>query len=107
MNWLVYHIAGGHAFFSGVALVILAALASTQSKPLAIRFSVWGFLIGAMAISISSTPLPYWYYGIAVAVTIAWVVSRYVVRWRRWATFAVIGVSRERGCGCPKIRLLD
>ncbi len=49
MNWVIYHIASGHAFFSGVALVILAALTSTQSTPTATRVTVWGFLIGAIA----------------------------------------------------------
>lgn len=92
MNWLVYHIASGQAFFSGVALVVIAALASTQSKPIAKRVTVLGFLIGAIAITISSTAIPYWYYGIALVVTIAWVISRYVEKWRRWAPFAVIGV---------------
>ena len=30
MNWLVYHIASGHAFFTGVALFIIAALVSIR-----------------------------------------------------------------------------
>ncbi|MHC4406183.1 MAG: SGNH/GDSL hydrolase family protein [Planctomycetota bacterium] len=90
MNWLVYHIASGHAFFTGVVLVIIAALTSTRSKPIAKRITVSAFLIGAIAITISSTAIPYWYYVIALVLTLAWAISRYVKKWRRWAPFAVI-----------------
>jgi len=90
MNWIIYHIASGHAFFTGVALVIVAALVSAQSKPIAKRITIFGFLIGAIAIAISSSAIPYWYYGIASVATIAWVMSRYVEKWRRWARLAMI-----------------
>lgn len=92
MNGLVYHIASGHAFFSGVALVIIAALASTRTKPVANRIAVLAFLIGAIAITISSTAIPYWYYMVVLVATVAWACSRYVEKWRRWAPFAVIAV---------------
>jgi acyl-CoA thioesterase-1 len=92
MNWLVYHIASGHAFFTGVALVIIAALASTQAKPIVNRMAGLAFLIGAVAITISSTALPYGYYAVALVATVAWVISRYVKKWRRWAPFTVIAV---------------
>jgi hypothetical protein len=54
MNWLVYHTASRHAFFTGIGLVILAGLVSSQNKPIANRIAVWAFLIGAVAITISS-----------------------------------------------------
>ena len=75
MNWLVYHIVSGDAFFSGVALIIVAALASTRSTAIATRVAVLGLLIGVIAVAISSTAIPYWCYGLAVIVTIAWPVS--------------------------------
>lgn len=90
MNWLVYHIASGHAFFSGVVLIIVAALASTRLTPIAKRLTVLAFLIGAIAIAISSTAIPYWYYGTAIVITIAWLISGYLERWRRWTRIAVI-----------------
>lgn len=90
MNWFVYHIASGHVFFTGVALVIVAALASTSTKPIANRVAVPAFLIGAVAIAISSTAIPYWYYAFAVVVTVVWALSRYLRKLRRWAPYAVI-----------------
>ncbi len=92
MNWLVYHIASGQAFFSGVALIILAALASTCSRPIAKRLTGLAFVIGVIAVAISSTPIPYWYYAIASVVTVAWLVSGYLAKWRRWTRIAVIAV---------------
>jgi hypothetical protein len=46
MNWLVYHIVSGHSFFTGVALLVLAAFASTRSRPIFSRITVLSFLIG-------------------------------------------------------------
>jgi acyl-CoA thioesterase I len=92
MSWLVYHIASGHAFFTGVGLVILAVLVSSGNKPIANRIAALAFLIGAVAITISSTPIPYWYYVVALVPTVAWVISRYVKSWNRWAPTAVVAV---------------
>lgn len=57
MNWFIHHIASSHAFFSGVALIIVAALASARSTPIAKRLTALAFLIGAIAIAISSTAI--------------------------------------------------
>ena len=92
MNWLVYHIVSGHAFFSGVALVIVATVSSTRSRPIFKRITVLAFLIGVVAIVVSSTAIPYWYYAFAAVVTLAWIGSRYVVKWRRWSPFALAAV---------------
>lgn len=90
MNWLVYHIASGHAFFTGVALVVLAVLVSSRNKPISNRIAFWAFLIGAVAITISSTAIPYWYYVVALVPTVAWIVSRYMKSLSGWAPTAVI-----------------
>ncbi len=92
MNWLVFHIVSGHAFFTGVLLVMLAAFASNSSKPLVKRITVISFLIGSIAIAISSTPIPYWYYAVALVVSIAWMISGFVKQWRRWTSFTVIAI---------------
>jgi acyl-CoA thioesterase-1 len=92
MNWLVFHVLSGQAFFTGVALIVVAALASRQSKPIARRITALAFLIGVIAITISSTAIPYWYYAVALFVTIAWFASHYVKTWRRWSAFAVVAV---------------
>lgn len=60
MNGLVYHIVSGQAFFSGIALLVLAAFASTRPQPIFRRITVLSFLIGVIAVVVSSTAIPYW-----------------------------------------------
>ncbi len=92
MNWLVYHIVSGQAFFTGVALLILAAVSSTRSRPIFRRITALSFLIGIIAVVISSTAISYWWYGVAGAVTLVWIASRFKHDWRRWSACAVVGV---------------
>lgn len=92
MNWLVFHIVSGQAFFTGVALLVFAAWASSQSRPIFRRAVVLAFLVGVIAVAVSSTAIPYWYYAIAVAVSIAWMVSRFKPAWRGWAAKAMAAV---------------
>ncbi len=89
MHWLIFHIVSGHSFFTGVALIVLAALASAQSRPLFKRFTPLFFLVGVIAVVVSSTAIPYWYYVVATAATLVWIASCVVTKWRRWAAFAV------------------
>jgi len=90
MNWLVFHVASGQSFFSGVALVVFATLLSARSGLIAKRLTSVAFLMGVIAIAISSTPLPYWYYGLAGLITMGWLVSVYVARWQCCSQIAVI-----------------
>ncbi|QDV50982.1 SGNH/GDSL hydrolase family protein [Gimesia fumaroli] len=92
MNPIVYHIASGQAFFTGVALIILAALLSLREHRLARRLMVLSFLLGVIAAAVSSTPLPWWLYGIMGVVTLVWLCSGFVKKSRRAAAYAVIGV---------------
>lgn len=98
MNLLVYHIVSGQVFFTGVALLVLAAWASTQTRPLLKRLVVLAFLVGVIAVVVSSTAIPYWYYGVAAVVTIAWIVSRYKPSWRRWAPYAMMAAWLVAAC---------
>ena len=50
MNGLVYHIVSGQSFFTGVALLVLAAFASTCTRPVFKRITVLSFLIGVIAV---------------------------------------------------------
>jgi acyl-CoA thioesterase-1 len=92
MNFLVYHIVSGQSFFSGVALLVIAALASTRTKPIFRRVTALSFLIGAIAVVVSSTAIPYWYYAVAVTVTLIWIVSGFKKEWRRHAAFTMAGI---------------
>ena len=92
MNWLVFHIVSGQAFFTGIAMLIGAASASLWGTGAVKRLGILGGVIGLIAVGISSTPLPYWYYGIAGLVTLAWIGTQFRNRWRRSVTFAFIAV---------------
>ncbi len=83
MNPVVVHIVSGHAFFTGVALVVVAAIIPTRARPIAKRMAVLASLVGLLAIVISSTPIPYWYCAIAAVGTIVWIAS--LVRKRLWS----------------------
>jgi acyl-CoA thioesterase-1 len=90
MNPIVFHLASGHSFFTGIALVILAVFASRSQSRIAHRSAVVLFLIGVIGIVLSSTPVPYWLYGIAAIGTILWFVSAFVKSWRVWAHWVAI-----------------
>ena len=92
MNWLVYHVVSGQAFFTGCILLIVAAVTSMQSRAVLKRITVLSFLIGVIAVVVSSTAIPYWHYGIAAAVTLASFVSRFRPNWRRRVAYAVAAV---------------
>ena len=90
MNWLVFHIVSGQSFFTGIVLLLIAVTISTATRPLYKRLTALAFLIGIIAISVSSTPIPYWLYAVAAFVTLAWIISRFKESWRRWASYAMI-----------------
>lgn len=89
MNWIVYHVASGHSFFSGATLLIFAALASASARPTLNRSKLLMLLIGIISIVVSSTTLPYWLYAVAGAVTLVWIVTWYIPPWGRWAPYAM------------------
>jgi acyl-CoA thioesterase-1 len=90
MNWLVFHIVSGQSFFSGMLLVIAAALSSMQSAPVFKRFTVLLFVLGIIAVAVSSTPLPPAFYSFAAFVTM-WVGFHFVGKWR-WSLRAPYGI---------------
>ena len=92
MNWLVYHIVAGQAFFSGICLLVVAAFSSRCSRPIFSRTTILSFFVGVIAVAVSSTAIPYLLYAIAVAVTVLWIATRFKKQWRRWATYAFAGV---------------
>src|SRR4051812_33075385 len=75
-NALIYHIASGQAFFSGVALVHLAAVLATRAsgrRRAALRTA--SLRLGLLLIAVSGTPLPVAFYAPAGLVSIAWGVA--------------------------------
>jgi acyl-CoA thioesterase-1 len=85
MNWIVFHIVSGDAFFTGIALLIAASLSSLSSRTVVARASAPLFLIGAAAVVLSSTPIPLWYCIAWLITLVGWFVSWFVKSWRLWA----------------------
>jgi acyl-CoA thioesterase-1 len=86
-NWLVGHIVSGHAFFSGVLLVLLAILLQMRCGSVIKRCTPVTLILGVILIALSSAPLPVWYYALAAIVTITWLcTSRWGVRYHSTAT---------------------
>lgn len=92
MNPIVYHIASGQAFLTGVVLIILAALLSLRENRIMQRVMVLSFLVGVILVAVSSTPLPWWFYGVADVVTLVWLGTLFTKRWRKVAAEALVGV---------------
>ena len=96
MNWLIFHIASGAAFFSGAVCIMLAAGLSLAGRQSINRWSTLPCLIGIVVVAASATPLPYWFYGLLGSSSIGWL---YVARsptasWKkkRWATALFVGI---------------
>ncbi len=85
MNPLVYHVASGQVFFTGIMLMIVAALVSQRPQPIARRMAGFLFVLACIAIAISSTAIPYWCYTLAIAGTLPWLVSGFRKDWEHWA----------------------
>lgn len=92
MNWLVYHIVSGQAFFSGIGLMVLSAWTRMQSRPAFRRLISLMFFAGLILMITSSTAIPYRYYAIVGAVTLAWLTLPSSSRSRKNATTSFIVV---------------
>lgn len=90
MNWLVFHIVSGQAFFSGAFLIVIAAISSTANRPAIRRLTLSAFLIGLIAVVVSSTAVPYSVCAAVAAATLVWGASYRRVTWRRWTAAAVV-----------------
>ena len=99
MNWLVYHIVSGHAFFTGVILLITAASAPRNSQAVVKRIRVFALFVGFVAVVVSSTAIPYPICIVAAAVTVLWFLSPYRMRYCGWmqrgfvAAWALAGLA--------------
>lgn len=90
MYWVLYHIVSGHAFFTGLVLVMISALASTQQSWIGHRMMGLALLIGLVLIAISAAPLPWWPYFFFAACILFWTFSFIIISWRRYARGSVI-----------------
>ena len=72
MYWVIYHVASGQAFFTGMGLLLLAVALGFRFQTWARRTAAVCWLVGVAAIIVSSTPLSYWYYAPAALCALAW-----------------------------------
>jgi acyl-CoA thioesterase-1 len=76
MNWLVYLFASGEVFFLGIGFILAGAASfSFGRRPFVQVLATLSVVFGIIAVSASSTPLPYWLYALAGSATLAWLVA--------------------------------
>lgn len=94
MQWLLYHIASGQAYFTGAALVVLGCLLSSRESKLAKRFGLLAIVLGVIAAAISSTPAPWFIGGLLLITAAAW--PAILRKWkpkRKWLATAPLIVA--------------
>jgi len=75
-RWLIYHVASGHAFFTGVACLIAAALVSWFDRRRGVQAgrNLLVAVCGA-AVAASATPLAVWAYLLLALATLVWLTA--------------------------------
>ncbi len=100
LGWFIYHVASGHAFFMGLALLAASiGVASLESSKWN-RAATILMSIGALFVFISATPLPWAAYAFGIASLAAWLIverrrdkhSRNVVRATRAIALGVLAL---------------
>lgn len=97
MQWVVYLFGSGLVFFLAVGffLVALAIFYRSERRWLKSLATILT-LIGLFASGLSGTPLPYWFYGVAAAGTLAWLFAEHSARlWfqRHRARFRLLALT--------------
>ena len=92
MNGLVFHLISGEAFFSGLVFVGLGIGITRQANKFLRRLSPVLLVLGILLVGLSTTPIPYWLYGLLTALTVTWLIVPQHLRWRRWVLLGA-------GCG--------
>lgn len=87
MNVFVFHVASGHAFFTGVVLMIVAALASTRPHSGMKRVIALALPLGLTATVLSSTPMAYPLYVVTAVITAGWMLCCFKKSWRPKAAY--------------------
>ena len=86
MNPIVFHIASGGSFFSGVFLLLGASLLMLLKQRGWKRTATLLICLGVIAVSLSATPLPYWLLALTITATVVWIITNWFDKWKRWAT---------------------
>lgn len=98
LNALIYHVASGQAFLSGVALIVLAVVSPTRPGRRWVSVGrTTAACLGFTLVAVSATPLPGWFYLAAGAISLAWLLAEGLSRAisprpGRWIRPAVLAV---------------
>jgi len=75
-QWLIYHVASGHAYFTGAACLIAAAFVSRFDQRRGVRAGRNLLVaVGGAAVAASATPLPVWAYLLLGLATLSWLAA--------------------------------
>lgn len=75
-NALIYHVASGQSFFSGVALILTAVATSYRpGRRVVASVRTIAAILGMILVAVSATPLPLTFYLPAGAISLVWLVT--------------------------------
>jgi acyl-CoA thioesterase-1 len=75
-RWLVFHVASGQAFFTGAALLVLAAWLSVRGTNRFLRTARnLAVCLGALLVALSATPLAPWFSILLLLLLLLWLVG--------------------------------
>jgi acyl-CoA thioesterase-1 len=84
MSWVICFFGSGAAFFAGVGGVLAGvALFSVRRRDWSVKAATLFSFLGLILVTLSATPLPYWFYATAGVLTLTWLVSERLRRARR------------------------
>lgn len=92
MNPIVYHIAGGGSFFTGVVLIGTSAGLMLAEGSIWKRLGLLSLCIGLIAVSVSSAPLPFALLTLVTLATIVWLGLQRHERWQKQRAAALVCV---------------
>jgi acyl-CoA thioesterase-1 len=79
LDHLIFHIASGQAFFLGSGLILLGlALSVTVKAKGMLVLRDLGVIVGGILVTISATPLPYWFYGVLGSISLTWLMLEWM-----------------------------
>lgn len=90
MNFILYFLGSGLAFFTGAALVLVSLLLRSCFQGKRFKRSV-SYLcsVGLLCVILSATPFLIWCYGLVIGVTIGWLMDKGAFQTKPWLHFGV------------------
>jgi len=74
MNWIIYHVVSGGAFFTGMGLLLVSAMLGMTNKRWCRRLASLACLTGILLITVSATAVNYFFYVTLGVVSLLWLI---------------------------------